>query len=506
MNPETFFKGYSPSNPLIILELANNHNGSVEHGKRIIDDAIELAASTKFDIAVKFQYRDLVKFIHPDFYSRRDIKYVDRFRSTQLTWDQLLELKSYASQGGLLTACTPFDSSSVEKIIEHEFDILKIASVSCTDWPLLESLDKWQGPIVISTAGVILNDLDRVVTFLRNRKKDFALMHCVADYPTDENNLRISRIRALGVRYKEVPVGYSTHEAPENLMAGTLALASGAAILEKHMGSRASGQVVNAYSAEITQLRTWISELARAAAMLGSSDLSKTSESEFTALRDLRRYVFANKDVVEGELLSVKDVFFAIPGSESQFSANDFGKYAKVKATSNIRKGEPLTTRNATLDEYETSIFRIREQVLNFVQKSGVVVPSKAELEISHHYGIENFDRYGSCMITVVNRDYCKKLIFVLPGQIHPEMFHKKKDETFFVLFGSTEVTLDGVVHALKEGDALSIPPRVVHGFTSDTGAIIEEVSSTHFGADSFYLDDEINSNPARKTIVQYWL
>jgi quercetin dioxygenase-like cupin family protein len=109
-------------------------------------------------------------------------------------------------------------------------------------------------------------------------------------------------------------------------------------------------------------------------------------------------------------------------------------------------------------------------------------------------------------MITVVNRDYCKKLIFVLPGQIHPEMFHKKKDETFFVLFGSTEVTLDGVVHALKEGDALSIPPRVVHGFTSDTGAIIEEVSSTHFGADSFYLDDEINSNPARKTIVQYWL
>ena len=48
-------------------------------------------------------------------------------------------------------------------------------------------------------------------------------------------------------------------------------------------------------------------------------------------------------------------------------------------------------------------------------------------------------------IINVVNREYCKKLIVLLPGQKHPEQYHNIKEETFVVLYGDVALTLDGV-------------------------------------------------------------
>ncbi len=65
-----------------------------------------------------------------------------------------------------------------------------------------------------------------------------------------------------------------------------------------------------------------------------------------------------------------------------------------------------------------------------------IVVPGMATLEISHHYGLDRFEEVGCTIINVINREYCKKLIVVLPGQRHPEQYHKIKEETFVVLDG----------------------------------------------------------------------
>jgi quercetin dioxygenase-like cupin family protein len=105
-----------------------------------------------------------------------------------------------------------------------------------------------------------------------------------------------------------------------------------------------------------------------------------------------------------------------------------------------------------------------------------------------------------------VNREYAKKLLIVLPGQSHPAQFHKRKEETFHVLFGELGLTLDGVVRALVAGDVVTIERGVSHEFRSETGAVIEEISTTHFGDDSFYLDPAITSNVSRKTFVTHWM
>ena len=109
-------------------------------------------------------------------------------------------------------------------------------------------------------------------------------------------------------------------------------------------------------------------------------------------------------------------------------------------------------------------------------------------------------------MITVVNREYCKKLIVVLPNQNHPEQLHKKKEETYHVLYGDVSVTLDGQTQHNKAGDVTVVPRGVRHAFTSKGGCIIEEISSTHIVDDSFYTDPAITDNPNRKTFVTYWM
>jgi hypothetical protein len=505
---DTFkIQNLDPKKPLLILDLANNHNGSVEHGKQIIAEVARLKNPGKYPIAVKFQYRDLPNFIHPDFRARRDLKYVDRFLSTKLAWDEFRELKEFATELGLLTACTPFDEYSVKKIQEHNFDILKIASASITDWGLLEAVSRWDGPIVASTAGVSQFEIDRVVAFLSNRNKDFALMHCVAAYPTSDSDLQLNRISRLRERYLNLPIGYSTHENPDNLIAAPLALAMGAVILERHVGIEGGGGSLNKYSTEVGDLNSWIQSLIVANQMLGAKDSwSVVNESEQEALRGLRRYAFAKKEIPEGSRIDSTHVYFGIPGDPNQIQANDLGKYENFVATSTINANSPILKSKVLHLSTEGKIFAIRDSILSLIKESGISIPRNAVLEISHHYGLEKFDEFGVCMITVINRDYCKKLLLLLPGQTHPPMFHKKKDETFFLVYGDAKLLLNHSEATFNLGDTAVIPPTIIHEMSTVNGAIIEEVSSTHILDDSFYLDDAISQNSSRKTFVQYWV
>ena len=116
------------------------------------------------------------------------------------------------------------------------------------------------------------------------------------------------------------------------------------------------------------------------------------------------------------------------------------------------------------------------------------------------------FPTNGLTLITVVNRAYCKKILVSLPNQTHPEQYHKIKAETFHVLFGEVLLTLDNSESIYRPGDVVHIEPGVRHKFVSKTGAIIEEISSTHLQDDSHYTDDAITQNLNRKTRLRYWM
>ena len=151
-------------------------------------------------------------------------------------------------------------------------------------------------------------------------------------------------------------------------------------------------------------------------------------------------------------------------------------------------------------------VHKIVSDVKLLIRKSKVQVPGQCELEISHHYGLEHFRESGITAITVVNREYCKRLMVVLPGQKHPEQWHNSKDETYHILYGDVTVELDGAQSTHKANDIITIANGVRHSFWTKHGTIIEEVSSNYSTNDSFYTDPNITTNPNRKTFVTYWL
>ena len=93
------------------------------------------------------------------------------------------------------------------------------------------------------------------------------------------------------------------------------------------------------------------------------------------------------------------------------------------------------------------------------------------------------------------------------PNQSHPEQYHVKKEETFHILSGDLILVLNGIKYHLKKGDIKTLERGVRHSFTSENGCIFEEISSTHYRSDSFYLDPRIaEQDPmSRKTIIDFF-
>ena len=49
---------------LFIFELANNHNGSIANGFKLVQSAKKISKSTKINFAIKLQFRDLKTFLY----------------------------------------------------------------------------------------------------------------------------------------------------------------------------------------------------------------------------------------------------------------------------------------------------------------------------------------------------------------------------------------------------------------------------------------------------------
>jgi sialic acid synthase SpsE/mannose-6-phosphate isomerase-like protein (cupin superfamily) len=494
--------------PLFILEMANNHMGDVDHGLRIVREFGEIIVDfPEFRFGFKLQYRNLDTFIHPGYRNRTEFNYVKRFSETRLSRDALRRLKDAIAAAGFISICTPFDEASVDLIEEHDFDICKVASCSFTDWPLWERIAKTSKPLIVSTAGASIEEIDKVVSFLEHRKKNFILMHCVGAYPTPAAGLELNQIDLYRARYPQVPLGYSTHEEPDNCDAVKLAVAKGAVAFERHAGLATDRFTLNAYSSTPAQIRAWVTAAREAYAMCGVSDRRRDiSEKERNDLRGLQRGVFVRDAVGPGEKIGRERVFFAIPNFPGQLVANDLSKYVEITAVAPIAPLGPVDSSAVTVVDSREKVLAIIKDIRALVVKSGIKLQNRIDFEISHHFGIDRFYRYGCTIMNIINREYCKKLILILAGQENPTHTHKVKEETFHVLYGDVWIGKNGKIDQYSAGDLVTIERNVPHSFGSKNGAIFEEISTTHIKSDSYYDDPAIATTEDRKTAMTFWI
>jgi len=491
---------------LFIFEIANNHQGQVDHGLKIIQAMGVIQRRQGIHAAVKFQYRDLDTFIHPDFKNRKDVKHIPRFLETRLSDADFRRLIEEARQQEMGVIVTPFDEVSVDRCVEHGVDIIKIASCSADDWPLIEAIAETRKPVIASTGGVSIYDIDNLASYFNHRKTEYALLHCVGLYPTRNENVHMGFLTRLAYRYPGVPVGYSGHEAPDNLDVVAAAVSRGACVLERHVGLATPQIKLNAYSMDPDQTERWIAAALRARAINGTGTNKQTTQDELDSLLSLKRGVFAARPICKGETISKTDVFFAMPCSPGQTTSGEFGRLRTVyTATRDYATREPVLER-ADLDKV-LEIRRIIHDAKGMLSEAHLVLADDDEIELSHHLGIEKFRQTGALIVNVVNRTYCKKLILVLPGQRHPNHRHLLKEETFQLIWGDLQVKVNGSVIDMRRGQKVLVERGTWHSFSSVNGAIFEEVSTTHVVGDSYYEDESISMLDVvqRKTVLSGW-
>jgi len=495
---------------LFVLDLANNHFGNPDHAKKVIKSFGKIVKQKKIKATIKFQFRNLENFIHPSEINNKKNKYVERFKSTKLSFNNFSILKNYVKKNSMLTSCTPFDEDSIDLIEKMKFDILKIASVSSNDWSLLERSAQNRLPKIISTGGRTLEEVDKIVSFFTKKNQKFAIMHCIAIYPSPRDTLQLNTISDFRNRYPGITIGWSTHEDPNDLLPSTIAYSGGARIFEKHIGLVSKKYKLNKYSTDPKQFISYLENLEKVKKTLGPTK-KYIDKKELKTLDLLGRGVYAKKNILAGETLTKKNIYYAFPIKQNQLSTGNFSlRYNKYTASKSIKKNSPINKNNykVTFNKKKRLITGFIHQVKSMLNYGKIDLGPKFDMEISHHYGVDKFKDYGCFLFNCINRTYAKKIIVQIPNQKHPLHKHKKKEETFQVLSGILFSELNGVKRKLLPGDTQVVKPNVWHRFhAGKEGCVFEEVSTTHHNDDSFYRDKKIKilKREQRKTFINNW-
>lgn len=137
------------------------------------------------------------------------------------------------------------------------------------------------------------------------------------------------------------------------------------------------------------------------------------------------------------------------------------------------------------------------ELVLEMFQRQienwGLPLPPVTPLVLD--FGLGQLDRVGLIEYWIANEmeaGYCGKYLFVFSGQECPAHSHRTKHETFFLLRGCLEVTLDGRTFSLHPGEVLPIAPGHVHSFRGDGNSLLLELSMPCKVSDNKFEDPRI--------------
>ena len=414
--------------------------GSLEKAEEIVK--VHSKVMKGQNAAFKFQFRDLVNYAHGD------KEYAKKFEKTSLHPSLVDKLTRTIKDEGFKVGATPFDPGSVEWIAIHEIDFVKIASCSARDWNTIKEAASLNLPTIFSTGGCTIEDIDNLVSFAEHKGLEFALMHCVSLYPTPPTSAFLNRISWLKKRYPGVKIGWSTHEKPQQTSLG-YAYALGAELFEWHIGLDGC----NDYSADPSGTETKIATYKRA------TDLMLWREE---------------------------------------------WKDRSVPLLEQERALERVARRN--IPNNPDPPHRLKKhihQIKGMLNEAGIKLPPDFSVTFSHHDGLCNFATTGATFIEIVNRDYCKKLMVLLPEQTHPYHYHKLKDETFQVLWGTFALGIDQNWKAYEPGEVVSVQPGTWHSFQAyENGAIVEEISTRAIEGDSVYKE----ALPwKRKTTVKGW-
>ena len=230
----------------IIGEIGQNHNGSVDIAKLIVDLVCRPVKEEVFGLdlrpinAVKLTKRDLNEELSasqmnriydtPNSFGRT---YGEHRAVLELSDEEHLDVYKYAKEKGLDFVETLCAKGCLSLLKLFTPDYLKVASRDLTNLPLLAAMAETKIPIILSTGMAGKKELDEALEVITHYHSDITILHCVSQYPTEPDNLNLNTILYLKENYPQYRIGFSDHTI--GISAPVVAVGMGAEVIEKHI-------------------------------------------------------------------------------------------------------------------------------------------------------------------------------------------------------------------------------------------------------------------------------
>jgi N-acetylneuraminate synthase len=301
------------SGTYIIAEVGNNHNGSLDAAKKLVDEAISAGAD-----CVKFQMRDLDslyvnKGCDDDTSEDLGSQYVlDLLRKYQLSDASFKTLFEYCRSRNITPLCTPFDIKSADKLLTLGVAAFKVASADLTNHPLLRHLTASGLPLFISTGMASESEIQESVAILKSEGAKFVLLHCNSTYPAPFKDINLNYMARLS-ELNQGLIGYSGHERGIHIAVAAVAL--GAKVIEKHF-TLDRKQQGNDHKVSLlpNEFRSMVQAIRQVELSLGENSARKLSQGEMMNRETLGKSIVATKDIVKGQRISRDMLQIRSPG------------------------------------------------------------------------------------------------------------------------------------------------------------------------------------------------
>lgn len=333
----------------IIGEIGQNHNGSVEIAKLIIDlisrpvidelfghslkpmDAVKL---TKRDLNEELSVSQMNKpYSNPNSFGAT---YGEHRKYLELSDEEHLEIYKHTKLKGLDLIETICAIGALKLLKSFTPDYIKIASRDLTNIPLLCAIGETKIPIILSTGMAGRYELDNAIDTISKSHNKISILHCVSEYPTNPINANLNSIPYLIKHYPDYIVGYSDHTI--GISAPIAAVALGAKIIEKHVTiDRRMKGTDQAGSLGPDGVNRMIRDIRLTELSLGEEDIF-IADSVNTARQKLERSIATNRDIDTGDTIRVEDLHMLSPGDGYKWA--DKSKIIGRKAIKPIPRDE----------------------------------------------------------------------------------------------------------------------------------------------------------------------
>ena len=319
-----------------IAEIGVNHNGKLSLAKKLIDASIESGVN-----AVKFQKRDLKSLYrkesleNPNSESQGFEILLAELQEVELTKNDYMEIVNYCKKKKITFLCTPWDMPSVDFLEELDIVAYKISSGDMTNFPLIKYVSKTRKPMIISTGMSKIEEIEKMVSFVKEQNIPFVILHANSTYPSPIESLYLNLIPEFRKKF-DLLVGFSGHEI--GIIGSITAANMGAVIIERHITlDKTMKGLDHSSSLEPNEFKEMVS-LIRLSEKAKGKPIKKMTRAEVLQREVVSKSIVCVLDICKDEIFSDKNI--EAKGPEKGLSAQYFFDIIGKKSPRDIKCGE----------------------------------------------------------------------------------------------------------------------------------------------------------------------